>query len=201
MTFLASITCALHRARLAIATVALAYVFAVAIGIIMVHSGNGAALRYRDRLVSSATANSPILRALRQNRLKTAAALDFAANLSAGTASVLAGYWAPGVYAIALYRGWIGGIVSVDHAHRSRFATPSEAIYFSVVLLLQLLPYSLAGGAGVNIGLARVRPLGPYVGRKLFGVPAEALRDAARIYALVVPLFALASVFEFLVPL
>ena len=189
---------ALRRARFGILSIAAAYVLAVTVGIVMVHAGNGGALRYRDRLVSEANAKSAIFRALRNNDTKTAAALDFAGNLAGGTASLAAGYWAPAAYPIALYRGWIGGIVSVDGKHRSRFSSSPEATYYLLVLLLQLVPYSLAGGAGVNIGLARVHPLSDYAGAKLFGIPREALLDAARIGILIVPLFAIASACEFL---
>ncbi|HKW87279.1 MAG TPA: stage II sporulation protein M [Candidatus Acidoferrales bacterium] len=176
---------------------AAAYIAAVLVGIAMVHAGNGFAVRYRDRLVSHANATTAISKALQNNRAKTAAALDFSGNLAGGIASTAAGYWAPAVFPIAIYRGWVGGIVSVDGKHRSRFATWPEASYYMAVMCLQLLPYILAGGAGVNIGLARVRPVGDYAGAKFFGVPREAWIDAARIYVLVVPLFAIASAFEF----
>lgn len=189
---------ALRRARLSILTVALSYFLSVVIGIVMVHSGNGFALRYGDKIVSDAHKTSSTLKALHDNRPMTAACLDFAANLIAGTASMLSGYWAPAVYPIAIYRGWIGGIVSVDRRHRSRLADASERFYYLSTLLLQLIPYSLAGGAGVNVGLARVRPFGDYSGPKVLGVPREALLDAARIYLLIVPLFFIASTFEFL---
>lgn len=181
-----------------IMTVALSYGLSVAIGIAMVHSGNAMALRYRDRLVSRAAATSPILEAFRANRLKTAAALDFGANLTGGTATLLGGYWAPAVYPIVLYRGWIGGIVSVDRRHVSRFATRSGGFYYLVTLLLQLLPYSLTGGAGVNVGIARARPVGDYSGGRLLGVPKQALLDALIIWIIAIPLFAIASAFEFL---
>lgn len=123
--------------------------------------------------------------------------MDYGANLLAAVASTLAGYWAPAVYPIAVYRGWVGGIVGVDGRHRNRLADSSERTYYLLTLLLQLLPYSLAGGVGVNLGLARVRPVGDYAGPRLFGLPIEALLDAGRIYFLVVPLFAVASAFEF----
>lgn len=73
-----------------------------------------------------------------------------------------------------------------------------ERRYYLTVIFLQLVPYILAGGAGVNLGMARVRPIGHYAGLKWFGVPREAFRDAGRIYLLVIPLFALASAYEFL---
>jgi hypothetical protein len=65
-------------------------------------------------------------------------------------------------------------------------------------MLLQLLPYTLAGGAGVNLGLARIRPIGLYAGPRVLGLPREALHDAGRIFVLVIPMFMFASAFEFL---
>lgn len=198
MTMLANFVRAVRRARTGILSVAAAYLVAVGAGMAMVHGGNGFALRYRDRLIAKANSSSTTLKALNENRLKTAAALDFAGNLSGGVASTAAGYWAPAVFPIAIYRGWIGGIVSVDHEHHSRFSTWPEGSYYTIVMVLQLLPYILAGGAGVNIGIARIRPFGDYAGAKTLGVPKESLLDAARIYVLIVPLFAIASAFEFL---
>jgi hypothetical protein len=189
---------ALRRARFGILTVALAYFLSAAAGLAMAHAGNRFALDYRDRTVSQAYKTSSIMHALEHGQPGTAAALDCAANLVGGMASTLTGYWAPAVYPIAIYRGWIGGIVSVDGKHRSRLANPSERNYYLVTMVLQLLPYSLAGGAGVNLGLARVRPVGDYAGPRMLGLPKEALRDTLRIYLLVVPLFAIASAFEFL---
>lgn len=189
---------AMRRVKFGILTVGIAYVAAWASGLAMVHAGNGFALRYRDRIVSNAWAGSPILRALDQGHPLTAAALDFGANSLAGLASTLTGYWAPAVYPVAIYRGWIGGIVSVGQKHRSRLKDSRERRYYLTVLLLQLVPYILAGGAGVNLGLARVRPFGDYAGARWLGVPKEAFRDAGRIYLLVIPLFALASAYEFL---
>jgi hypothetical protein len=192
---------AVQRARVGILSVALTYLGSVLIGAIMVHSGNTFALSWRDRLVSRAQSTS-ILRQYSSGRPWSAATLDFSANLLlGGVSSTIVGKWvttAP--YPIALYRGWIGGIVSVDGHHISRFATPKGGAYFISVLLLQLLPYSLTGGAGVNIGLARTRPAPYYQGPKWWGIPAEALRDTFRIYVLAVPLFFLASLWEFLSP-
>lgn len=189
---------ALRRARLGIGTVALTYFLSVAIGIVLVHAGNGFSLSYGDKIVSRAHENSAILKALHNHQPMAAAWMDFAANLTAGAASTLAGYWAPAVYPIAIYRGWIGGIVSVDGNHRSRLAERTEASYYLTTLLLQLIPYSLAGGAGVNLGIARIRPSEHYSGPKILGVPREAVLDAVRIYTLIIPLFFIASAFEFL---
>jgi hypothetical protein len=187
---------ALSRARFGILTVAAAYGLSVVAGMAMVHAGNGFALAQRDRIVSGGRASST-LDAFHRGQKARAAVLDFAANYLAGAGSTVAGYWAPGVYPIAVFRGLVGGIVSVDDKHRSRFADPQEALYYLTVLILQLVPYSLAGGAGVNMGLARVRPRDCYNGPRWFGVPLEAIRDAARILMLCAPLFLIASFVEF----
>ena len=190
---------ALSRARFGILTVGAAYVLSVLAGIAMVHTGNQFALGERDRIVSSARASSPILKELDEGNAGRAALLDFAGNFFlGGVGSTLAGYWAPGPYPIAIFRGWVGGIVSVDDRHRSRLRDHAEALYYVGVLILQLLPYSLAGGAGVNIGLARVRPASWYTGARWFGIPIEAIRDALRILVLAAPLFLTASLFEFM---
>jgi hypothetical protein len=189
---------ALRRARTGIFAVAFTYFISIAIGAAMVHTGSGPALRFRDKIVADAQKNSGILSALRDNRPMKAACMDFAGNLTGGVASTLAGYWAPAVFPIVVYRGWIGGIVSVNGRHNSRLADASERFYYLLTMMLQIIPYSLAGGAGVNIGIARVRPEGYYSGPKVFGVPRAAFCDAAVIYLLIVPLFFIASTFEFL---
>ncbi len=187
---------ALYRARFGILTMAAACLLGLIAGAAMVHSGNRFALDQRDRLVAQARDTSRISRAMKQGKRRTAAVLDAAGNLIGAAATSLAGYWAPAAYPLALHKGWIGGIVSVDRQHRSRLVG-AEAAYYLTTLLLQLIPYILAGGAGVNLGLARVRPVGDYSGPQFLGVPQEAIRDAGRIYLLVVPLFAVASAFEF----
>jgi hypothetical protein len=187
---------ALQRARTPILTVALTYLVAVGVGILMVHTGNEWALAYRDQIVSGAQA-SPITMALKQNNRLQAAVLDFAGNLYGAAANTLAGLGILVAYPIFAFRGWIGGIVSIDGAHLSRFADPGEAMYYLVTLTVQLIPYVLSGGAGVNMGLAFYKPRSFYQGEKWLGIPKEAIRDVYRIYLLVVPLFLLASLWEF----
>ena len=101
-------------------------------------------------------------------------------------------------YPLAAYRGWVGGIVSVDEHHASRFAQSGNAIYYLITLVLQLIPYSLAGGAGVHLGLAYYRIHSGSQAAKWYELPQPALLDVARIYLLVVPLFLIASLWEFL---
>ncbi len=192
-----SIIRALARARVPILTVALTHFVSLVIGLVMVHTGNAFALAYRDRLVSNAQ-SSPILVALRSDDRLRAAVLDFAGNLYAAVANTLGGLGVVVPYPVVAYRGWIGGIVSVDSAHVSRLADAREAAYYLITLVLQVVPYSVAVGAGVNMGLAYFRPKPYYQGDKWLGIPKEAIRDVGRIYLLVVPLFLVASLWEFL---
>ena len=145
---------ALRHARLAIWTTALVYVLSALVGLLLVHSNNRYSLNYRDKLVGKADRESVISRQLQHGHSLTAAALDASANAAAGFLSMLAGYCPPAGYAVAAFRGWIGGIVSVDDNHRSRWATSFGGFYYLTTLLLQLIPFSLTGGAGVNVGIA-----------------------------------------------
>ncbi len=85
----------------------------------------------------------------------------------------------------------------MDSLHNSRLAEPKEAAYYLTTLTLQLIPSILAAGAGLNIGLANFKPAPFYQGEKWLEMSKEAIRDAFRIYLLVVPLFLLASLWEF----
>ena len=193
---------AFRRARFGIGTIALTYVFSVLVGVGLVHGGNTFALGYRDRLVGKAQRESVILRHFQKGNPLRAAGLDAAGNAAAGAASLVAGYFPPTGYGIAAFRGWIGGIVSVDDAHHSRLGTHRGAFYYLTTLMLQLIPYSLAGGAGVSLGFATFMRRGRivYPGRRMRWVliPYEALGDAGWIYLVSVPLFAIASGFEFM---
>jgi uncharacterized membrane protein SpoIIM required for sporulation len=189
---------AVTRARFGILAMALIYFLGVVGGMVMVQSGNAFALDQRDSLVGRAQATDPSLNALHQGNRLGAALWDFAENLVLGAVpSTIAGFSIVVPCVAAAYRGWIGGIVSVNGAHVSRLSEPAEAAYYLITLVLQLIPYTLAGGAGVNLGIAWLRPAAAYRGEKWLDVPMEALRDAARIYLLVVPLFVIASMWEF----
>lgn len=189
---------AIHRARFAVLLMGCAYSIGLIAGIVSVHMGHQRSLAFRDRVVSNAQASSPILRYSRKGQPIAAAALDCAGNLVGATATAAAGWWAPAPFPIAIYRGWIGGIVSVDHNHRSRFRATESGLYYALIVTLQLLGYILAGGAGVNLGLARAWARPEYAGSRMMGIPREAFRDAAYMYILVVPIFAIASALEFL---
>jgi uncharacterized membrane protein SpoIIM required for sporulation len=80
-------------------------------------------------------------------------------------------------------------------------ARPLTAAYYFLTLILQLTGYSLAGGAGVNLGVSMFRPRTFYQGSKWPGnFPREAVRDVLRIYVLVIPVLGIGSFWEFLSP-
>lgn len=187
---------ALRRARMAILTVALTYLVSTVIGIVMVQTGNQFAIAYRDKIVGNAQ-SSPILVALDRNNRLEAALLDFGGNLIAVCSNTLGGLGVIIPYPFIAYRGWIGGIVSIDGSHASRLADPNEATYYLTTLILQLIPSILGAGAGINLGLSYYRPKPYYQGQKWLGLSNEALRDVLRIYILVVPLLLIASLWEF----
>ena len=188
---------ALWRARAAILTIGATYVLSVAIGIAMATGGNAFALERRDSIVGAAQ-SSDILIAERGGDHLRAALLDFGANLGLGAVtSTLIGISVVGAYPEVAYRGWVGGIVSADARHQSRLGDPGRAFYYLVTLVLQLIPYSIAGGMGVYLGVGAWRALRVHRDDLWLGLPKDRLRDVASAYAIVTPLFLVASTWEF----
>jgi hypothetical protein len=191
---------ALSNAKYHILGVAFVYVISVATGIVMAHMQNKFALRYRDKLVARAHANDQAAIAYRNgNRLK-AATIDFTENLVVGAIpQTITGLTVVSPYGFAAFRGWVGGIVSVDKEHKSRLASTRHALYYFITLLLQLIPYSLAGGIGVKLGLSYFKQYPEYKNDKRYlGYPIGALKDVGFTYMLIIPLFFIASLWEFL---
>ena len=95
------------------------------------------------------------------------------------------------------YQGWVGGIVSVDQNHVSRLRTLQSSSYYFIVLILQLLPYSLTIGAGMKLGIDTYRE---NLAKKIkeYRIDKRALLDVGIIYLAAIPLFFAASCFEFL---
>jgi hypothetical protein len=120
--------------------------------------------------------------------------------LRGAAADALGGLGVVFPFPLIAYRGWVGGIVSVDGSHASRLLNPTKTAYYLSVLLLQLTGYTLAAGAGVNAGLSFWRPRPEHADKKWLGISVEAFRDLARIFILVIPILFLASLWEFLGP-
>jgi len=177
------------------------YAISIGTGATMAHTGNRFALDFRDSLVARSHRNDPSSRADDAGDHLRAAAIDFSRNLGmAAIPETVGGILIVPPIALAAYRGWVGGIVSVDSHHASRLATPRSAIYFLVTMILQVTAFILAGGAGLHLGWSLLKKRGPFVGPSWFRLPGPALHDVVRIYALVIPLFAIGSTWEFLVP-
>jgi hypothetical protein len=193
---------AISRARLPILTIAAVYAMAIFVGALMVHNGNSFALDRRDKLVADAGRSDPAAIARDRGANLSAAFKDFAGNLFIGSVpKAIMGMGVIFPYPWVAYQGWVGGIVSVRGDRTSRLNSPRSAAYYVLTLVLQILPYSLAVGAGVNVGISLFRPAKPYQGEKLARIfPKEALKDLLRIYALAMPLFLLASLWEFFSP-
>lgn len=202
ISFLSTIRRAVYRARFQIIGVAILYILSVLTGALMVHQGNKFALDYRDKLVQKAQSNDPAAIAYKERKSVKAALFDFGRNLIIGAVpQTVTGLTVISPYGFAAYRGWVGGIVSVNRQHKSRFADRKQALYFIITLILQLIPYTLAGGIGVKLGMSYFKKYPEYQGQKHWlGYPLEALRDTARVYVLIVPLFCIASLWEFLIP-
>lgn len=93
----------------------------------------------------------------------SAALEDFAGNLVIGSVpKAIMGMAVILPYPWVAYQGWIGGIVSVRSDHSSRLNSLRSAAYYLLTLVLQILPYSLSVGAGVNVGISLFRPAKPY---------------------------------------
>jgi hypothetical protein len=190
---------AIRRARFAILTMAGIHIVSLIAGLVMAHSGNGLALAYRDELVAGARRDDPAALALRRNERLTAALIDAGRNALLGAVpTTFAGISVVGPYPIAAFRGWVGGVVSVRGDHTSRLSEPREAVYYLVTVTLQVIPYTLCVGAGVNLGLSYFRPCPFYEGRKWLGFPREAILDVLRVYLLAAPVFLVASLWEYL---
>jgi hypothetical protein len=196
-TFSTKVIRALNRSSIAIFIVSLVYFVALVTGMVMVHSGNELAVMTRDKIVAKAH-TSPITQALVRGDRVQAALLDFSANLTAAASDTLGGLGIVFPFPMIIYRGWVGGIVSIDSLHVSRLIDPAQATYYLVTLILQLIPYSLAGGAGLNMGYACYWHRDCYQAEKWMGIPGEALRDTLRIYMIIIPLMLIASLWEFL---
>lgn len=193
---------ALRRARGPILLLAAVYAASLTTGAVMVHTGNRGALAFRDSLVARAHRRDPSALADDANHPVRAAALDFARNLGmAAVPETVGGLLLVLPPVLAAYRGWVGGIVSVEHDRSSRLARWRSALQYLVTLALQLAAFTLAGGAGLHLGWCYFRRRGPFVGPAWFRLPGPALVDVVWLYALVVPLFAIGSLWEFCSPL
>ena len=193
---------AIRRCRLFALSIFVTYVLSSSVGLFMAHAGSGFALAQRDKIVRQAVSSDKASIAYRSGDRATAMFFDFAGNLFyAAIPQTVAGLGVVLPYFSVAHQGWVGGIVSVDSAHRSRLRDIKATSYYFLVLLLQFIPYSLCIGAGVRCGVELYRRNAD-VGWRFwrYRLPRESLVDVGCVYAVAIPLFFVASAFEFLSP-
>jgi hypothetical protein len=193
---------AILRCRPFAVSIFLTYILFSIVGILMAHTGNSFALAQRDRIVQRALTSDKASIAYQSGNPAKALVRDFSANLFyAAIPQTVAGLAVLPPYFSVAYQGWVGGIVSVDSTHRSRLRSIKATSYYFLVLLLQFVPFSLLIGAGVRCGVELYRrnvDIGWRFWR--YRLPRQSLVDLSCVFAVSVPLFFVASAFEFLSP-
>jgi len=193
---------AVQRCKPFALSIFLTYVLSSSMGIFMAHAGNGFALAQRDKTVQKALTSDKSSIAYQSGNHATALVFDFAGNVFyAAIPQTVAGLGVILPYFSVAYQGWVGGIVSVDSTHRSRLRSIRATSYYFLVLLLQFIPFSLSIGAGVRCGVELYRH-NTNVGWRFwrYRLPRQSLVDLSCVFAVTVPLFFVASAFEFLSP-
>ena len=195
-----SILGALERCKIYTASVFITYCISCLLGILMSHDGNDFALGQRDRIVDAAVVSDKSSLNYQSGNSFTAALYDCAGNLFyAALPQTVLGFGIVLPYGTVAYQGWVGGIVSVDNSHRSRFKNARASAYYLTVLLLQFIPFSISIGAGIKCGVDSYKHnIG--VSWKLWNyrIPKPSLQDVGYAYLVSIPMFFIASNFEFL---
>lgn len=191
---------ALKQCRIYVLTIFITYCISCFVGIIMVHNGINFALAYRDKIVDKALNNDKASINYKRGNNFSAALNDFKGNLLLGAIpQTVMGLGIIVPYFTVSQQGWVGGIVSVDLDHKSRFKNLKSTFYYFFVLLLQFIPFSLAIGSGIKFGIDfynNNKANGWLIWKYKF--EKQSLIDLGYVYILVIPLFFAASCFEFL---
>jgi len=195
-----SIFAAVADCRLHAVSVFCMYWLSITVGILMVHHGNEFALSQRDRIVGVAVKTDKAALNYRAGNGATAALYDFFGNVFiAAIPQTALGFSIVPPYFTVAYQGWVGGIVSVDGSHVSRFTTVTSTAYYFIVLLLQTVAFSLSIGAGIKCGVETYR-YNSTVGWRFwqFRIPKQCITRVGYVYMVAIPIFLFASCFEFL---
>ena len=188
----------LNKCKVYIISVFLVYCFSCSIGIIMVQTDNNFALAQRDKIVGTAIHGDKASVSYQEGNHLAATIYDFTGNLFFGVVQTFLGLGIVIPYFTVSYQGWVGGIVSVNNYHKSRLKKLKSALYYFVVLLLQFMAYSLSIGAGIKTGLELYKQ-NKLISWKLwkYKINKRNLLDIRNIYMLSIPIFFIASFFEF----
>jgi hypothetical protein len=193
---------AVKRCKIYVLTIFITYCISCFIGIIMSHDGNHFALSFRDKIVEQSVKTDKAVINYQEGKNFLAALNDFKGNLLFGAVpQTIMGLSIIIPYFTVLRQGWIGGIVSVDSDHKSRFKNFKSTFYYFLVLLIQFIPYSLAIGAGIKCGsdFYKHNKLNGWLIWK-YKIPKISLIYLGLVYIPVVLLFFIASCYEFLSP-
>lgn len=166
----------------------------------MTHTGNNFALSYRDKIVGHALQTDEASINYNEGNKLSAAVNDFRENLFfAAIPQTLFGIAIIVPYFSVTIQGWVAGIVSVDNNHKSRLTHFKPAFYYFLVLLLQFIPFSIAIGGGIRFGIDLYKAnkkIGWLVWK--YRIEKKSLYDLGYVYIPAVPLFFIASCFEFM---
>ena len=189
---------ALHRCKKFCISIFIVYLISCLTGSLMVHSGNTFALSFRDKIVGRAIAYDKASINYNSGHKFKAALIDFSENLLLGsTVQTLLGIGIAIPYFTTFFQGWVGGIVTVDGNHKSRFSNWKTTTYYLIVFILQTLAYSLCIGSGVKLGVDTYK-LNRTSSILKYRLHKQSLKDILFIYILAIPIFFVASCFEFL---
>jgi hypothetical protein len=197
--FLKSVSTAITSCKVYAISIFSMYCLSGLTGIIMSQSGNRFALSQRDAIVQEAMAHDKASLNYAAGENFTAAMYDFTGNLFLSAApQTIAGLTIVLPYLSATYQGWVGGIVSIDASHHSRFKDFKSTAYYSIVLLLNFLAYSFSIGAGIKCGIESYKK-NSAIGWKIwkYRIEKRSLIAVGLVYSVTVPLFFLSSCFEF----
>jgi hypothetical protein len=165
----------------------------------MSHYGNNFALSQRDKIVHSAVTSDKASINYQSGNNFTAALYDCAENiLFAAVPQTVMGFGIVFPYFTVTYQGWVGGIVSVNDSRQSRFDNIKSAAYYLIVAFLQFIPFSMSIGAGIKCGIDFYK-YNSKVSWKIWNyrIPKASLQDIGYVYLVTIPLFFVASCFEF----
>jgi len=166
----------------------------------MVHYGNSFALSQRDKIVHSVVTNDKASINYQSGNNFTAAFYDCGENIIyAAVPQTVMGLGVILPYFSVVYQGWIGGIVSVNDSRQSRFDNIKSAAYYLLVAFLQFIAFSISIGAGIKCGIDLYKH-NSKISWKIWNyrIPKASLQDIGYVYLATIPMFFVASCFEFL---
>jgi len=191
---------AIKRCRIYVLSIFLTYCISCFAGIIMSTNGNDFALAIRDKIVGKAMESDKAAINYHEGNNLQAAVYDFSGNLfKVAIPQSIMGFGIVIPYFSVTIQGWIGGIVSVDSGHKSRFKNFKSTFYYLLVLLLQFIPFSLVIGAGIKCGVDFYKDNVKYNWAfTKYRFRKQSLTDFGLVYIPAVVLFFIASCFEFM---